>query len=106
MINENKKRPTGLIQNNKFEPKQTAETTKASISETQISRVRDSKKSVAKNQEANIKVSLQTKNEIDILMKLTDHKFGYEMIESLVDHYIETALDNDKKRAFRTLSSL
>ncbi len=39
-------------------------------------------------------------------MKLTDNKFAYEMIETMIDNYVETALDADKKRAFKTLSSL
>lgn len=35
-------------------------------------------------------------------MKLIDNKFAYEMI----DNYVETALDADKKRAFKTLANL
>lgn len=102
-----KKRPVGLIQNNKVEPIQTAENTKTSVNkETEQAEKRSKKKGTAKNQEANIKVSNQTKNEIDILMKLTDNKFAYEMVESLIDHYVDNVLDSDKKRAFKTLSSL
>lgn len=32
----------------------------------------------SKNQDSNIKISRQTKDQIDILMKLTDNKFAYE----------------------------
>lgn len=39
-------------------------------------------------------------------MKRTDNKFSYEMIEAMIDNYMETSLDADKKRAFKTLSSL
>ncbi|MDA9462073.1 hypothetical protein B835_2001 [Enterococcus mundtii 3F] len=39
-------------------------------------------------------------------MKLTDNKFSYEMIEAMIDYYVETYLDADKKRTFKTLSNL
>ena len=97
-------KPMGLIQNQKIEPIQTADTTKIEIAKP-VSK-NDEKRNRAKNQEANIKVSFQTKNELEILMKLTDNKFGYEMIESLIDFYVENGIDPDKRRAFKTLSSL
>lgn len=107
MTEPTKRKPVSLIQNNKIEPKQTAENTKTSTTkELDQFEKRSLKKTTAKNQEANIKVSNQTKNEIDILMKLTDNKFAYEMVESLIDYYVDNALDSDKKRAFKTLSSL
>ncbi|EHM3054776.1 TPA: hypothetical protein ACWWCX_003022 [Enterococcus faecium] len=101
MTDINKKRPTGLIKNTKITPTQPADTVQ--IKKEQIKKT---KKPVVKNQDANIKVSRQTKDQIDILMKLTDNKFAYEMIETMIDNYVETALDADKKRAFKTLSSL
>lgn len=107
MADEQKKRPTSLIQNKKIEPAITADTVQTNRhSSINVEKTPSEKKISKKNQEANIKTSLQTKNEIDILMKLTDNKFAYEMIESLIDHYVETALDSDKKRAFKTLRSL
>ncbi|MGM0183444.1 hypothetical protein IGK74_002409 [Enterococcus sp. AZ150] len=100
-MSENKKKPTGLIKNSKITPKNQS-------NQIQVAKEvpKKTKQTVAKNQDANIKVSRQTKNEIDILMKLTDNKFSYELIETMIDHYVETALDPDKKRAFKTLSSL
>ncbi|MET2134692.1 hypothetical protein, partial [Enterococcus faecium] len=94
MTDINKKRPTGLIKNTKITPTQPADTVQ--IKKDQIKKT---KKTVVKNQDANIKVSRQTKDQIDILMKLTDNKFAYEMIETMIDNYVETALDADKKRA-------
>ncbi|AEJ87179.1 TPA: hypothetical protein ACF0M1_002365 [Enterococcus hirae] len=101
MTDTNKKRPTGLIKNTKITPNQSADSVQAVKKQT-----RKAKNPVVKNQDANIKVSRQTKDQIDILMKLTDNKFSYEMIESMIDHYVETSLDADKKRAFKTLSNL
>lgn len=101
MTDINKKRPTGLIKNTKITPNQPADTIQVKREQ-----MKKTKKTVVKNQDANIKVSRQTKDQIDILMKLTDNKFAYEMIETMIDNYVETALDADKKRAFKTLSSL
>ncbi|MGL9743298.1 hypothetical protein [Enterococcus sp. DIV1368c] len=101
MTDTNKKRPTGLIKNTKITPNQSADSVQAVKKQT-----RKAKNPVVKNQDANIKVSRQTKDQIDILMKLTDNKFSYEMIEAMIDHYVETSLDADKKRAFKTLSNL
>ena len=64
------------------------------------------KEIVANNQTANIKVSNKTKKDLDTLMQLTNHKFTYEMIETLLDYYVENNLESDKKRAFKTLSAL
>lgn len=100
MENE-RKRPTGLINNKKEEPKQTADTV-ASIKSPQ----KKVKQAVSKNQNVNIKISNQTKNELDVLIKLTNNKFSYEMIEALIDNYVDTALDSDQKRVFKTLSSI
>jgi hypothetical protein len=58
------------------------------------------------NQQRNIKISIDTKKQIDILMKFSNHKFAYELIDSMIDVYVEHALDNDQKRAFKTLSKL
>lgn len=101
MADTNKKKPTGLIKNTKITPTQPANTVQLKTEQ-----IKKAKKPVVKNQDANIKVSRQTKNQIDILMKLTDNKFSYEMIETMIDNYVETSLDADKKRAFKTLSSL
>ena len=101
MTDTNKKRPTGLIKNTKITPNQSADSVQAVKKQT-----RKAKNPVVKNQDANIKVSRQTKDQIDILMKLTDNKFSYEMIVAMIDHYVETSLDADKKRAFKTLSNL
>lgn len=98
----NKKKPSSLIKNNKIQPK-----TQSLINTTNIEKQNtNKKKSIVKNQNANLKLSQSTKTEIDLLIKLTDHKFGYEMIETLIDYYVDNALDNDKKRAFKTLTSI
>lgn len=93
------KKPTALIKNQPTKPKNQI-TTPITTRDTK------KKKIVQKNQDANIKLSQQTKNQLEILMKLTDHSFGYEMIEFLIDNYVDNNLDSDKKRAFKALTSL
>lgn len=100
-MSELNKKPTGLIKNTKIIPNQSANNTGNTVTTP-----KKQKKAVAKNQDANIKVSRQTKNQIDILMKLTENKFAYEMIDTMIDNYVENSLDPDKKRAFKTLSNL
>lgn len=56
MTDTSRKKPTGLIKNTKFTPTQPANTVQ--LKTEQIKKV---KKTVVKNQDANIKVSRQTK---------------------------------------------
>lgn len=60
-------------------------------------------KSKFKNQDATIKLSRSTKEEIELLMKLKDTKFVYEMIETMIDSYVANELTNDEQRSFRAL---
>lgn len=94
-------KPTSLIHNVDAEPIITAESVKHVVKAE-----KKTKKAAATNQTANIKVSNNTKKDLDTLMQLTDHKFAYEMLETLIDYYVEHNLESDKKRAFKTLSSL
>ncbi|MFS0882756.1 hypothetical protein [Metabacillus niabensis] len=58
------------------------------------------------NQQRNIKISTETKKQLDILLKFSNHKFAYELIDSMIDVYVEHALDHDQKRAFKTLTKI
>jgi len=98
---EKKNRPSGLIKNTKITPNQSADKTPSTVPI-----FKKEKKKVARNQDSNIKVSRQTKDQIDLLLKLTDNKFAYELIDTMIDNYVDTALDADKKRAFKTLTNL
>lgn len=94
-------KPRGLIKNNRLVPKEISTSTPV-----KNEKIEKKKKKVAKNQDQNIKVSLDTKNQLDILMKLANTKFGYEIIELLIDYYVENGLEPDKKRAFKALTNL
>lgn len=56
-----------------------------------------------KNQDATIKLSRATKDELELLMKIKNTKFTYEMIEMMIDSYVANELSNDEQRSFRTL---
>ena len=95
----------GLIRNDRIIPEQRKEST-PSKKNSSMTEVKKQKQKVVKNQDSNIKVSRKTKEELEILMKLTENRFAYEMIESMIDSFVEGNLDNDQKRAFKTLASL
>lgn len=101
------KRPPGLIRQPRVIPNNLE--TKEERTEDKVSPIKSepaASKKVNINQQRNIKVSNETKKQIDILLKFANHKFTYELIESMIDVYVEHALDHDQKRAFKTLSKM
>lgn len=59
-----------------------------------------------KNQQGSIKISNQSKEELEVLMKLTNTKFAYEIIDLLIDRYVEKELTTEQKRKFKLLTEL
>ncbi|MGU3372620.1 hypothetical protein [Bacillus mycoides] len=59
-----------------------------------------------KNQQGSIKISNQSKEELEVLMKLTNTKFTYEIIDLLIDRYIENELTPEQKRKFKLLTEV
>ena len=59
-----------------------------------------------KNQQGSIKISNQSKEELEVLMKLTNTKFAYEIIDLLIDRYVENDLTPEQKRKFKLLTEL
>ncbi|SCA96773.1 Uncharacterized protein BWINRA5_00088 [Bacillus mycoides] len=59
-----------------------------------------------KNQQGSIKISNQSKEELEVLMKLTNTKFNYEIIDLLIDRYVENELTPDQKRKFKLLTEI
>jgi|GEM_PF-1526701 len=107
----NGKRP-GLIRqpmvvpDNPSPSKTTEKVEKNQLKDEETKQESSSAKQININQQKNIKVSLETKERLDVLMKFANHKFTYELIESMVDVYVKHELDNDQKRAFKTLTNL
>ncbi|HDX9695281.1 hypothetical protein CON27_27335 [Bacillus thuringiensis] len=59
-----------------------------------------------KNQQGSIKISNQSKEELEVLMKLTNTKFTYEIIDLLIDRYVENDLTPEQKRKFKLLTEI
>lgn len=110
----NNKRPSSLIKQERVLPNeqpavkrsgliQSAKNTTDNNTVSPVEVPKDNKSRKFKNQDATIKLSRPTKEEIELLMKLKDTKFVYEMIETMIDSYVVNELTNDEQRSFRTL---
>ena len=108
-MKNNTKRPPGLIRQERVVPNN-IDTPKKENKNEELDKNLEQASLPAKktniNQQRNIKISTETKKQIDILLKFSNHKFAYELIDSMIDVYIEHALDNDQRRAYKTLSKL
>lgn len=59
-----------------------------------------------KNQQGSIKISSQSKEELEALMKLTNTKYAHEIIDLLIDRYVENELTSAQKRKFKLLTEI
>ncbi|CUB08496.1 hypothetical protein BN2127_JRS1_00278 [Bacillus cereus] len=59
-----------------------------------------------KNQQGSIKISRQSKEELEALMKLTNTKYAHEIIDLLIDRYVENELTSAQKRKFKLLTEV
>ncbi|GAB6454943.1 hypothetical protein bcgnr5383_52110 [Bacillus cereus] len=59
-----------------------------------------------KNQEASIKVPNESKVELEALMKITKKKFSHEIIDLLINNYVEKELTAEQKMKFKLLTEI
>ncbi|QIW21389.1 hypothetical protein [Bacillus thuringiensis] len=59
-----------------------------------------------KNQQGSIKVSSQSKEELEALMKITNTKFAHEIIDLLINNYVEKELTAAQKMKFKLLTEI
>lgn len=59
-----------------------------------------------KNQEGSIKIPKQSKEELEALMKITNTKFAHEIIDLLINNYVEKELTVEQKRKFKLLNEI
>ncbi|MCU5508227.1 hypothetical protein OCB07_05115 [Bacillus cereus] len=59
-----------------------------------------------KNQQGSIKISSQSKEQLEALNKLTNTKYAHEIIDLLIQSYVENELTLDQKRKFELLTEL
>lgn len=111
---DSNKRPSSLIKQERVLPNEQPQMKKGGLIQSakkgqskkgqpQQDNVVVTKEKKFKNQDATIKLSRPTKEEIELLMKLKDTKFVYEMIETMIDSYVANELSYDEQRSFRTL---
>ncbi len=55
-----------------------------------------------KNQKKSIKVSVETKNQLDILKEIESMKFDYEIIQLILDSFVNE-LSPDKRSMYETM---
>lgn len=98
-------KPSGLIRHKRIVPSEPENLNNVKANQNNNVNKKNSTDKFA-NQKASIKISEQTKKDLTNLMNLTHTKFSYEMVESLIDSYVNNELSPDQQRAFRTLSKL
>ncbi|MGG0723872.1 hypothetical protein [Bacillus mycoides] len=59
-----------------------------------------------KNQQGSIKISNQSKEELEALMKLANTKFTHEVVDLLINHYVENELTAEQKMKFKLLTEI
>ncbi|MHA4207293.1 hypothetical protein [Bacillus cereus] len=59
-----------------------------------------------KNQQGSIKVSNESKIELEALMKIANKKFAHEIINLLIDNYVEKELTAEQKMKFKLLTGI
>ncbi|PEE37781.1 hypothetical protein [Bacillus pseudomycoides] len=59
-----------------------------------------------KNQQGSIKISSQSKDELGALMKLTNKKYAHEIIDLLINRYVENELTPEQKMKFKILTEI
>lgn len=59
-----------------------------------------------KNQEGSIKVPNESKVALEALMKITQKKFAHEIIDLLINNYVEKELTAEQKMKFKLLTEI
>ncbi|PHE68526.1 hypothetical protein [Bacillus wiedmannii] len=59
-----------------------------------------------KNQEGSIKVPNESKIELEALMKITKKKFAHEIVDLLINNYVEKELTAEQKMKFKLLTEI
>ncbi|MGH0448552.1 hypothetical protein ACQVPC_25985 [Bacillus mycoides] len=74
---------------------------------TNVEKIRQApEKKKLNNQQGSIKISSQSKEELEVLMKLTGTKFTHEIIDLLINHYVENELTAEQKMKFKLLTEI
>ncbi|WP_242243592.1 hypothetical protein [Bacillus cereus group sp. BfR-BA-01309] len=75
------------------------------ITESSDSNAKTDKKKF-KNQQGSIKIPKQSKEELEALMKITNTKFTHEIIDLLINHYVDNKLTPEQQSKFKILTDI
>lgn len=93
--------------NDNMPKEQSTETISKQEKTSNISNNKDKKPHKEKfvNQKSQIKVSESIKAELDALRVINKTKFDYEIVDLLIDSYVQNSLTATQKRKFKALTS-
>ncbi|PFM97734.1 hypothetical protein [Bacillus cereus] len=92
--------------NNSFVVTVTPFTDNSDLNTNSDKKMQDPEKKKFKNQQGSIKIPSQSKEELEALMKITNTKFAHEIIDLLINHYVENELTAEQKMKFKFLTEI
>jgi virulence-associated protein VapD len=92
--------------NNSFVVTVTPITDNSDLNTSTEKKIQTTDKKEFKNQQGSIKVSSQSKEELEALMKITNTKFAHEIIDLLINNYVEKELTGEQKMKFKLLTEI
>lgn len=93
-------------QNNTFVVTVTPITDNSDLNTNIENKIQAPEKKKFKNQQGSIKVPNESKEELEALMKITNTKFAHEIIDLLINNYVEKELTAEQKMKFKLLTEL
>ncbi|VXC69434.1 conserved hypothetical protein [Bacillus mycoides] len=92
--------------NNSFVVTVKAITDNSNLNTNAENNIQEPNKKKYKNQQGSIKIPNQSKEELEALMKITNTKFTHEIIDLLINHYVENGLTPEQNRKFKLLTDI
>lgn len=92
--------------NNSFVVTVTPITDNSDFNTTTEKEIQATEKKQFKNQQGSIKIPKQSKEELEALMKITNQKFTHEIIDLLINNYVENELTVEQKTKFKLLTNI
>ncbi|PEB54338.1 hypothetical protein CON65_03650 [Bacillus pseudomycoides] len=95
-----------VLKDNENNPPSPTKNEQKQITQKEKGKEQEPNKKKFKNQQGSIKISSQSKEELEALMKLTNTKYAHEIIDLLIDRYVENELTSAQKRKFKLLTEI
>ncbi|MFJ8417146.1 hypothetical protein ACQKNN_26885 [Bacillus paramycoides] len=95
-----------VLKDNENTPPSPTKNEQKQVTQKEKGKEQEPNKKKFKNQQGSIKISSQSKEELEALMKLTNTKYAHEIIDLLIDRYVENELTSAQKRKFKLLTEI